>query len=101
LVMMGEPRVVRTHVTADTDRSLALRRFEFELHSKQADFSIRGVATGTGLELHSTSLGDRTIRLPVTTPIVLSETLQDFLGQEHIETGKKLRYSLFDPVSGE
>jgi hypothetical protein len=101
LVMMGEPRVVRTHVTAETDRSLALRRFQFELYSKGADFSIRGVATEGGLDLHSSSLGDRSVRLPVAAPIVLSETLQDFLGQERLESGKTLRYALFDPVSGE
>ncbi len=101
LEMMGEARVVRTHVTAETDPALALRRFEFELDSEGNEFTVRGAVKDGSLEFESSSFGSRTVRLPAAAPIVLSETLQDLLAQERLETGNTLRYALFDPLSAE
>jgi transglutaminase superfamily protein len=101
LAMMGTSQVVRTRLEADTDRTLKLRRFDFRLRAGTIDFKLTGRARGAELELSSESLGERSVSVPLSTPMVLSETLQDMLGQERLETGKKFRYTLFDPVSGQ
>ncbi len=61
--------------------------------------SISGVTRGEDLEITSTALGQRTLRLPTSATIALSQTLEDLLGQEQIESGKTFRYTMFDPVS--
>jgi Transglutaminase-like superfamily len=99
LSMMGTMQLVRTSLRAETDRSLVLRRFVFHLRSGSTDFTLRGVAQGNELALTSDAFGARAVRLPISTPIALSETLADFIGQERLETGRTLRYSLFDPLS--
>lgn len=99
LSMMGTVQAVRTHLDADTDRTFRLRSFVFRLRSGTIDFRLRGVARRGELELTSDSLGPRTLRVPMSTPIALSETLEDFLGQERLETGRTFRYALIDPVS--
>ena len=98
LSMMGTAQLVRTSLEAETDRSLRLRRFVFHLRSGTIDFTLRGAAQGDELALTSDSLGARTVRLPMSTPIALSETLADFIGQQPLETGQTLRYALFDPL---
>ncbi len=99
LSMMGTMQLVRTSLLAETDRSLVLRRFVFHLRSGSTEFTLRGVAQGNELALSSDSFGARVVRLPISTPIALSETLGDFIGQERLETGRTLHYSLFDPLS--
>jgi transglutaminase-like putative cysteine protease len=98
LSMMGVAQLVRTSLHAETDRKLVLRRFAFHLRSGSTDFTLRGTAQGDELVLTSDSFGAHTLRLPISTPIALSETLADFIGQERLETGRTLRYSLFDPL---
>jgi hypothetical protein len=99
LSMMGAAQLVRTRLEADTDRALQLRRFTFRLRSGTIDFTVSGTVRDGTLEVTSSSLGPQTIRLPMTTPIALSETLEDFIGQERLETGRSFHYVLFDPVS--
>ena len=99
LSVLGTTQLVTTRLVADTDRSLRLRTFDFHLRSGGVDFAISGAAHGDELLISSTSLGQRNVRLPMSTPITLSQTLQDLLGQERIETGKTFRYTMFDPVS--
>jgi transglutaminase-like putative cysteine protease len=98
--MMEAAQRVRTQVVAETDRGLHLRRFEFRLRSGTIDFEVSGAVREGTLELVSETLGRQTLPLPSEAPITLSETLQDVLGQQTLETGKTLRYSLFDPLSG-
>ena len=99
LSMMGGAQLVRTRLDADTDRSLRLRRFTFRLRSGSIDFAVSGAVHDEVLEVSSGSLGPQTIRLPLTKPIALSDTLEDLIGQERLETGHTFQYSLFDPVS--
>lgn len=99
LGMLGTTQLVITHLVAETDPSLRLRRFDFHLRSGGVDFAISGAADGDALKIRSTSLGPRDVRLPMSGPITLSQTLQDLLGQEEIETGRTYRYTMFDPVS--
>ena len=99
LRMMGTAQLVRTSLEAETDRSLRLRRFVFHLRSGTIDFTLRGIAQGNELALTSDSPGARAVHMPMSPPIALSETLADFLGQERLETGRTLRYALFDPLS--
>ncbi|HUE38363.1 MAG TPA: hypothetical protein VMR29_02610, partial [Candidatus Binatia bacterium] len=99
LSMMGGAQLVRTRLDADTDRSLRLRRFTFRLRSGSIDFAVSGAVHDEVLEVSSGSLGPQTIRLPLTKPIALSDTLEDLIGQERLETGRTFQYSLFDPVS--
>jgi hypothetical protein len=99
LSMMNTAQLVRTRVEADTDRALQLRRFTFRLRSGTIDFAVSGTVHDGMLELTSSTLGAQAIRLPMTTPIALSETLEDFIGQERLETGRTFHYALFDPVS--
>ncbi|HSD11398.1 MAG TPA: transglutaminase-like domain-containing protein [Candidatus Binatia bacterium] len=101
LSMMGTAQLVRTSLEAETDRSLRLRRFVFHLRSGTVDFTLRGTARGDELVLTSDSLGARTVRLPISTRIALSETLADLIGEERLETGRTLRYALFDPLGNE
>ena len=96
---MGTGQLVRTSLEAETDRSLRLRRFVFHLRSGTIDFTLRGIAQGNELALTSDSPGARAVHMPMSPPIALSETLADFLGQERLETGRTLRYALFDPLS--
>jgi transglutaminase-like putative cysteine protease len=98
--LMNEAQRVRTHIVAETDRALSLRHFAFRLRSGTIDFEISGTVREGTLELVSGTLGKQTLDLPSDAPMTLSETLQDFLGQQTLETGTTLRYSLFDPVSG-
>lgn len=102
LTMMGEPSVVRTHVTADTDSGLRLRRFAFRLRSGAVEFSARGSATDRGLEvtLDSGAGRPRSFDVPLSGSIVLPQTLPALLAEEKIEPGRTLRYALFDPLSG-
>ncbi|HUE39904.1 MAG TPA: transglutaminase-like domain-containing protein, partial [Candidatus Binatia bacterium] len=88
-----------TRLHAETDRALRPRKFDFQLRASGVDFVVSGIARGEDLEITSTSLGPRALRLPMSAAITLSQTLQDVLGQERIETGKTLRYTMFDPVS--
>lgn len=99
LRLMGASQRVRTQLSAETDRRLRLRRFEFRMRSGSIDVSISGVVEDGRLEITSDMLGKQSIQLPPSGPIALSETLHDVLGQETLEPGKTLRYSLFDPVS--
>jgi len=99
LSMMGVPQLVRTVLHADTDRALQLRRFTFRLRSGTIDFTVSGTVHDATLEVTSSSLGPQSLRLPMTTPVALSDTLEDFIGQERLETGRILHYTLFDPVS--
>ena len=100
LTMLDTSQLVGTSLVAETDRTLRPRKFDFHLRAGGVDFAVSGVARGEELEITSTSLGQRTLRLPMGTPIALSQTLQDLLGQERIESGKTFRYTMFDPVSG-
>lgn len=100
LAMMGTSQLVRTRLSAETDRSLRLRRFDFHLRSGTIDFAISGSVRGDTLEVESAMLGRQTVRLPSDMPVALTETLEDVLGGEKLETGKVFRYALFDPVSG-
>ena len=97
--MLGTAQMVSTQLVADTDRALRPRRFDFRLRSGALDFAISGVARGDDLQITSSTLGPRTLRLPANTPIALSQTLQDLLGQERLESGQTFRYTMFDPVS--
>jgi len=99
LTMLDTSQLVSTHLIAETDRTLRPRKFDFHLRAGGVDFAVSGAAHADVLEITSTSLGERALRLPMSTPITLSQTLQDLLGQERIETGKTFRYTMFDPVS--
>ena len=99
LEMMGAPQLVRTNVRAETDRALVLRKFDFHLHSGAVEFEMSGRTDGKELVLESRSLGQKEVRLPMTSPIALSETIEDFIGREKLETGRTMRFSLFDPVT--
>jgi len=99
LAMLGSAQLVSTHLVAETDRSLRPRKFDFQLRSDGVDFAVSGVARGEELEITSSALGKRSLRLPASSTIALSQTLEDLLGQEHIESGRTFRYTMFDPVS--
>ncbi len=102
LTMMGEPRVVRTHVTADTDASLRLRRFRFRLRAGTVEFSANGSVTDRGLDvvLDSGSGRTRHLEVPLSGPVVLPQTLRALLADQTLEPGKTFRFALFDPLSG-
>lgn len=99
LSMLGASQLVSTRLVAETDRSLRPRKFDFRLRSGAADFVVSGLARGDQLEITSTALGRRTLQLPTSATIALSQTLEDLLAQERIESGKTFRYTMFDPVS--
>lgn len=103
LTMLGEPRVIRTHVTADTDPNLRLNAFGFRLRSGPVEFTARGNVKGETLDVSLDSGGGRTrsFAVPLSGPIVLPQTLPTLLARETIEPGRTFRYSLFDPLSGE
>lgn len=99
LSMLGSSQLVTTRLVAETDRSLRPRKLDFRLRTGSADFVASGVARGEEFEITSPALGQRTMRLPASATIALSQTLEDLLAQEHIETGKTFSYTMFDPVA--
>jgi transglutaminase superfamily protein len=99
LAMMGTSQTVRTRLSADTDRALVLRRFRFHLRSGTIDFAVDGVVRGGVVAIDSPTLGQQTIPLPKDVPLALSETVQDMLGVERIETGQSYRYTIIDPAT--
>jgi hypothetical protein len=99
LALMGSAQVVHTRLTADTDRSLTLRRFDFRLRSGTIDFQVAGKVHDGVVDLESATLGKQTVRVPPNVPLVLSETVADFLGGEKLESGRSFRYTVFDPAS--
>jgi hypothetical protein len=99
LAMLGTAQLVSTRLVAETDRSLRPRKFDFQLRSDGMDFAVSGVARGEELEITSSTLGKRSLRVPAASTIALSQTLEDLLGQERIENGRTFRYTMFDPVS--
>ncbi len=62
LSMLGTSQLVRTSLSAETDRSLRPRTFDFHLRASGVDFAITGVARGEELEITSSSLGQRALR---------------------------------------
>ena len=100
LRLMGDSQVVRTRLNADTDRSLRPRRFDFRLSSGTTNFAVSGTIRAETLELVSPAFGRQTIPLAGDAPLTLSETLQDSLGAQSLESGKTIRYAMFDPLSG-
>jgi len=99
LALMGSAQVVHTRLSAETDRSLLLRRFDFRLRSGTIDFEVAAKIHAGVMDLESATLGRQTIRVPPDLPIALSETVADFLGAEKLESGRTFRYTVFDPVS--
>jgi Transglutaminase-like superfamily len=99
LSMLGTSQLVSTRLVAETDRALRPRKFDFQLRAGGVDFAVSGLARGEDLEITSTSLGRRTLHVPASATIALSQTLEDLLGQERVESGKTFRYTMFDPVS--
>src|ERR1051325_6392364 len=71
LSLMGTAQQVRTELTADTDRSLVLRRFRFRLRSGTIDFDVAGNVRGGVVDLDSATLGKQTIRVPPDVPLAL------------------------------
>jgi hypothetical protein len=99
IALAGSAQVVHTRLSADTDRSLVLRRFDFRLRSGSIDFEVAGEIHDGVVDLASPTLGRQTIRVPPNVPLALSETLADFLGGEKLESGRTFRYTVFDPTS--
>ncbi len=100
LKLLGSEQPVLTHLSAETDRALRLKSFDFRMRSGPNDVTIAGIVHDGALDISSNKLGKQTIPLSAETPLTLSETLQDFLGTEDLKPGKTLRYSVFDPVGG-
>ena len=99
LALMGSAQAVHTRLTADTDRTLTLRRFDFRLRSGTIDFQVGGKVHDGVVDLESATLGKQTIRVPPNVPLALSETVADFLGGEKLESGRSFEYTVFDPAS--
>ncbi len=99
LGMLGTTQVVTTALVAKTDRALRIRRFDFRLRSPAGEFSISGEARDGALEVSSSALGLQRMRVPVEAATALSQSVQDLLARERLETGKAFRYTIFDPLS--
>ncbi|MEA2624202.1 MAG: hypothetical protein QOD06_247 [Candidatus Binatota bacterium] len=102
LTMMGAPRLVRTHLAAETDARLALRRFDFHLRSASVDVTLAGEVDASGVDVTMRAAGsERKFRIPLRAPPVLPQTLPSMLAREELETGKTFHYPLFDPITAE
>src|SRR5258705_65444 len=99
LTLMGSSQQVRTRLSAETDRSLVLRHFDFRLRSGTIDFAVAGKVHDGVVDLDSATLGKQTIKIPPNVPLALSDTLVDLLANERLETGRSFRYTVFDPAT--
>ncbi|MGH7857577.1 MAG: hypothetical protein ACREQY_09615, partial [Candidatus Binatia bacterium] len=77
VVMMGAPTVVQTDVAVRTDRRLQLEGFSFQVRSGALEFEAEGSARPGVLEVRFPHQEDRSIRVPVSSPIVLPQTLHE------------------------
>jgi len=98
LNLLGTLQPTTTRLEMEANEDWILRRFEFELRSKEIRFSARGSVNENKLDLDIDSAGHRSSRR-ITLPQApyLLAALKPYVVTQQLETGKKFFFSTFDP----
>ena len=100
LNLMDTVQTVRTRLEMVAGDDWALKRFDFELHSKDVEFSARGDVSPGRLRLEVNSGGHRTTQeLPLTQPPYLLAALKPYAVAENLEPGREHLFATFDPAT--
>jgi len=100
LNILEESHPVRMIVHADLDRTLLLRRFDFELSSPFYSMRAEGTVAGSTVNFTLTTGKERikdSVRLAE--PPFLSTNRRSYLLSENLQVGDKLKIPYFDPIS--
>ncbi|MGE5852802.1 MAG: transglutaminase-like domain-containing protein [Deltaproteobacteria bacterium] len=98
LNMLGTVQPTMTELEMDANEDWILKRFAFELRSKEIRFSARGQMNGTKLQLTVDSGGHQSSReLTLRQAPYLLAALKPYVVTQQLETGKKFLFSTFDP----
>jgi len=98
LRLLGSVQTVKTRLEMAADSDWALKRFVFDLHSKDVRFQARGRVSGRRLQLEVDSGGYRTKKdLLLSQAPYLPAALKPYMATQNFEIGKEQLFPTFDP----
>jgi hypothetical protein len=98
LNLLGTVQPAETRLEMAANEEWILRRFSFELTSKNISFKARGAVTDNKLALTVDSAGHRSNQeLTLTQAPYLLAALKPYIVTQQLESGKKFHFSTFDP----
>jgi hypothetical protein len=96
---MGLVQEINLYTRADLLPDMSLERFDFEITSGRFRFSAQGTVSGTVLTVHTDTAGARRkIDVPLQKRPYLAAAIIDSLSTEHLESGDRYRFDIFDPA---
>lgn len=100
LLVMGSVQRVRTIINSYTTMNFLLKYFNFTMHSGMSSMEIKGAVVGNQIVLDIVSGGKtRKERIALKQPPYLSPDIKPALILLGLETGRKYRFSLFNPAT--
>jgi len=100
LTVMGTAQRIDTELTSLVDNAFTLRSFDFRMISNLFSFKAAGTVAGNRLQLELASgAGTKRTAIELEEAPCLAGTLKPLMLSEGLEVGKRLRYSIFDPVT--
>lgn len=98
LNLLGSTRTVKTRLEMTAASDWGMKRFAFELESRDASFKARGTVAPGKLDLEVDSGGHRTQRtLPLSGTPYLPVGLKPYVATQNFEAGKEHLFWTFDP----
>ncbi|MCZ6624268.1 MAG: transglutaminase-like domain-containing protein [Deltaproteobacteria bacterium] len=98
LNLLGTSQTVKTRLEMVAASNWTLKQFDFELHSNNVRFKVRGKVAGRRLQLEVDSGGHRTKKdLPLSQPPYLLVALKPYIVTQNFEPGKEHLFPTFDP----
>jgi hypothetical protein len=98
--LLGATTAARIRTTAQVDRAFVLRSFQFSLDPGTGPVTIAGRIDGTAMRLSVTSAsGTRTEVRNLPEPPMLSLNLARRLAAAGLQSGARLRWTVFDPAT--
>jgi hypothetical protein len=96
---MGLVQEINLHTRADLLPDMSLERFEFKITSGRFRFSAQGTVSDKVLTVHTETAGaSRKIDVPLQKRPYLTATIIDTLSMEHLKSGDRYRFDIFDPA---
>lgn len=100
LNLLGATQSVKTRLEMNAAADWAVKRFAFELESRDVSFKARGKVAPGKLELEVDSGGHRTEKtLPLNQTPYLSVGLKPYIATQNLEPGKDHLFWTFDPAT--